>query len=558
MSRSRLWIAAILLATLAGAPGGAQTFPTPAYFRQLVFQPTLPAQLSGPEGLRDYVTEGKLRLTLADAIRLTLLNNTDVRINQQQVEQAKFGVLSAHQPFAPTLNSFFNSQRSSQPTTNQLQVGPTSTGPLSTLNQFGQSAYSQTFQTGTNFQTIFNGSKGDTNSSFFFFNPFLTSSLTLQLTQPLLRNRGLFPNRAPIVIARRNLEQSRQTFEAGVNNSMALAIGQYWNVVQGRENLKIARTSLDQAQASYEHDKRALELGALSPLDIYRSESQVAQRRVQVIQSEYLLRQTEDQFRQVVGADLDPYIRALDLDLVENPEPQGELFSMDAKTALEQALKRRPELQAFGQQLSNDDTSIRLAHNFLMPDVELSGFYTSTGLGGNQLNAAGKTPRVIPGGFGDALSQLFGFGFPTYGFTLALNLPIKSPAARAGLGRALVAKRTDLYGLRKQQQTVALDVLNAVHQLEEAKLSMAAARIARDLAQKNLEAEQRKHELGAETIFFVLEAQTELATAEVSLVQAEIGYQLAVAGVDRATGTLLERHHVQIEELSGGAPPAMP
>lgn len=556
MNHSRLSIAAILLAALAGAPGGAQTFPAPAYFRQLVFPPLLPAQVSGPEGLRDYVTEGKLRLTLADAIRLTLLNNTDVRINQQQVEQAKFGVLNAYQPFAPTLNSFFNTSRSSQPTTNQLQVGPTSTGPLSTLNQFGQSAYSQTFQTGTNFQTTFNGSKGDTNSSFFFFNPFLTSSWTFQLTQPLLRNRGLFPNRAPIVIARRNLEQSRQTFEAGVNNSIGLAIGQYWNVVQGRENLKIARTSLEQAQASYEHDKRALELGALSPLDIYRSESQVAQRRVQVIQGEYLLRQAEDQFRQTVGADLDPYIRALDLDLVENPEPQGELFTMDAKTALERALKRRPELQALGQQLANDDTSIRLAHNFLMPDVELSTFYTSTGLGGNRLNSPGKTPAVIPGGFGDALSQLF--GFPTYGFNLSVNLPIKSPAARTSLGRALVAKRTDLYGLRKQQQTVGLDVLNAVHQLEEAKLSMAAARIARDLAQKNLEAEQRKHELGAETIFFVLEAQTELATAEVSLVQAEIGYQLAVASVDRATGGLLERHRVQIEELSGGAPHSAP
>jgi outer membrane protein TolC len=125
----------------------------------------------------------------------------------------------------------------------------------------------------------------------------------------------------------------------------------------------------------------------LPPLDIYRSESQVAQRRVAAIQAEYALKQAEDQFRQVIGADLDPYIRALDLDLTENPEPQGQLFTMDIATALQQAFERRPELEALRQQLANDDTNIRLAHNGLLPDLELIGSYTSTGLGGNQLNA---------------------------------------------------------------------------------------------------------------------------------------------------------------------------
>jgi outer membrane protein len=403
----------------------------------------------------------------------------------------------------------------------------------------------------TSLQTAFNGSKTDTNSSFYFINPYLTSNLSFQLTQPLLRNRGLFPNRAPIVIARRNLEQAQHTFEASVNSSIAQAVFQYWNVVQARENLNIARTSVDQAEASYQHDKRALELGALSPLDIYRSESQVAQRRVQAIQTEYALKQAEDQFRQVIGADLDSYVRALDLDLIESPEPQGELVNVDAATSLQRAFKYRAELEAMEQQLANDDTSIRLAHNQLLPDMELGGFYSSTGLGGNQFNTMSAPPVLIArSGFGDALSQVFGFGYPTYGFTLSLNLPIKNPGARASLGRALVAKRGDLYSLRRQRQAITLDVANAVHQLEQAKLSMAAAKISRDLARKNLEAEQRKHELGAEPIFFVLEAQTELAGTEATLVQAEIGYQFAVTGLDRATGNLVDRYNVQVQESS--------
>jgi HAE1 family hydrophobic/amphiphilic exporter-1 len=149
----------------------------------------------------------------------------------------------------------------------------------------------------------------------------------------------------------------------------------------------------------------------------------------------------------------------------------------------------------------------------------------------------------------DSLNQLFGFGFPTYGFTLSLNLPIKNRGAQADLGNALVSRRRDLYSDRQLRERITLEVANAVHQLEEAKLSVAASKQALDLAQKNLAAEQRKYELGGQTIFFVLEAQTELAQAELGLLQARVGYQVAVAAVDHATGDLLNPYGVQMGEL---------
>ncbi|HEV2494601.1 MAG TPA: TolC family protein [Terriglobia bacterium] len=527
----------------AGVPAGstpAAAAPATTHLSRLSFKP-VPGQIAGPQGLRDYVVEGKLRLTLEDAIRLTLLNSPDVHINHTPVDQARFNLLNAYAPFDPKLTSNLGATRATTPSTNQLVGAPT----LSTLFQGGFGNYSQTFETGTNIQASFNGNRSTTNSSFYFLNPYLTSNLGLQFTQPLLRNRGLFPNRAPIVIARRNLNQSQATFESSVNNSIQQAVFQYWNVVQARENLKVVEESLHEANATYQHDKRALELGALSPLDIYRSESQVAQRRVSEIQAEYQLKQVEDQFRQVIGADLDPFIQALDLDLVENPEPQGELYSIDAKTALEEAFRKRPELEAARQQLVSDETNFRLARNGLLPDLELIGNYASNGVGGNQITTASV---IVPGGFGDALSQLFHFHYPTYGVTLQLNLPVHNRAAQAALGTASVARRNDLYQMRRQEQTVRLDVLNSVHQLEEAKLSVEAAKIARGLAQKTLESEQRKYELGAGQIFLVLEAQTELTQAEVSLVQAEVSYQLSLAAVDHATGGLLEKHRVEIKD----------
>jgi outer membrane protein TolC len=145
------------------------------------------------------------------------------------------------------------------------------------------------------------------------------------------------------------------------------------------------------------------------------------------------------------------------------------------------------------------------------------------------------------------LEQVGAFDFPTYGFSVQLRLPIRNRTAEAALGDALVGQRRSLFQLQRAEQQVRLDVRNAIHQFEQAKLGMAASRIARDLAQKNLEAEQRKYELGAQTIFFVLDAQTQLAQAEQNLLQSQVSYQRALTALDRATGTLLERNNVRIE-----------
>jgi outer membrane protein len=519
-------------------------------YRALLNRQVASDTLPGPAHLRDYLSDGKLQLSLHDAIVLTLENNSAVRVEETQVETNKFSLLNTLHPFDPQLQTVFNVNRYSYNGTNQLQgVGVSGNSTLNQLTQSGQITYNQTFQTGTQLQVQLTGTKSSTNSTFYFFNPYTSSSLNLQFTQPLLRNRGLFVNRAPVVIARRALAQSRASFEAEVNNAILQAVVQYWAVVQARGNLQVEEKSLEAADVSYQRDKRALELGALPPLDIYRSESEVASRRVQMIQAEYTLKQAEDVLRVTIGAGQDPYFGALDLNLTEQPDPAGELRTIDAATAVQQAQAERPEVLAARYALANDDTSIRVAHNQLRPDLSVNGFYQSNGLGGDQFSLT--TGQLISqGGVGSSFGQLFAFGFPAYGGVLTLNLPIKNRAGQAALGGALVSRHRDLYSAQQVREQVGLDVSNSVHQLEEAKLTLAAGKTALDLAQKALVAEQRKYELGAETIFFVLDAQTRLAEAELSLLQAQVGYQIAVAAVDHATGGLLQPYHVQIAELS--------
>src|SRR5208282_5676558 len=498
-----------------------------------------PAPLIPPRDLQDHVLNGKLVLSLDDSIRMALANNTDIHLDHSQVEFAENNLRRAYGPFDPLLTSGYSDQRAKSPTSTQLQGASV----LDTLSQTTQIGYSQIFQTGTNFQGSFNATKTSTNSSYNFLNPSLGTTLQFTVTQPLLRNRGLFPNRAPILIAQRNLKQAHASFVGEVNNVILLIVGSYWNVVLARENLSVQNKSMDEAQKSYEHDKKALSLGALPPLDIYRSESQVASRRVGVIQAEYAVKQAADLFRQGIGADLDPAIRALDLELTDRPEPVGELPNMDIPTALARAMANRPEVDAAHQQLAADDLNIRLAHNFLKPDLELAGFYSGNGLAGND-SMAGNT------GLGNSLSQTFHFTYPAYGASLSLSLPVRNHSAEANLADAVVGRRHDQYQERGTSQSISLEVTNAVHALEAAKLGMEAAKVAVDLARETLHADERKYALGTEPVFFVLDAQTQLAQAELNLIQAQVNYQLAVAQVDHSTGDLLAHHQVQVVEPS--------
>jgi outer membrane protein len=533
----RSFVVAILLVALCGVSSWAQDASTLERVLGISGRQKPAAPLLAPQDFEDHVVNGKLVLSLDDSIRLALSNNTDIHLDHYQIETAENNLRRVYAPFDPLLTSSFSDQRAKSPTSTQLQGASI----LNNLTQQTQIGYSQTFQTGTNFQGLFIADKSSTNSSFNFLNPSISTTLQFTVTQPLLRKRGLFPNRAPILIAQRNLKQARASFLGEVNGVILQIVSNYWNVVLARENLSVQQKSLDEAQKSYDHDKKALSLGALPPLDIYRSESQVASRRVGVIQAEYAVKQAEDQFRQGIGADLDPATRVLDLEMTDRPEPVGALPNVDIPTALARAIANRPELEALHQQIAVDELSIRLAHNGLKPDLELSGFYSGNGLAGND-------PAVGNTGLGTTLSQSFRFTFPAYGASLSLTLPVRNHNAEANLADSLVSRRHDQYQERETNQSITLEVTTAVHSLEAAKLGMEAAKVAVDLARETLHADERKYELGTEQIFFVLDAQTQLALAELSLIQSQVNFQLAVTQVDHATGDLLEHHHVQVVE----------
>lgn len=518
----------------------APLFYSPQYFRNAFVRP-VKYSLEAPGSIKDLVQNGKLTLSVRDVARLVVQRNTAVWLARMDVAASATPVLRAYGPFDPRFSSSFSSSRAISPTASKLDAS-------SQLSQQANFSYNQAFASGTAYSVGFNGFKSSSNNSFVFLNPSIRAGLNIGLSQPLLRDRGFFAQRAPIVIARINQQISKNTFEQRLTDQLQSTLGQYWDTVQAREALVVAHSALTLAEKSYDHDKRSLELGALPPLDIYRSEAEVANRKVQVTTAEYQLRQQEDALRRMIAADLDPAVRDLPLDLTDSPTPPAKLEEADQPQAIDLALRKRPELEGLHRQQAIDSVSIRLAQNSLKPDLRLGGNYSSNGLGGNLFDSNGLL--VNTGGLSDALSQLFNFNNPTYGFSLSLNFPIKSRQAQADMASAAITQRKNMYQERDLQQQIVLDVRNAINRLEQSKANIAGSTAARDLARKNLEAEQRKYDLGASTIFFVLDAQQRLSDAETQLLGADIAYRKAVLALQRATASLLPEYQIVLDDAA--------
>ncbi|MGH9393062.1 MAG: TolC family protein, partial [Terriglobales bacterium] len=214
------------------------------------------------------------------------------------------------------------------------------------------------------------------------------------------------------------------------------------------------------------------------------------------------------------------------------------------EAAVAEALRRRPEMDVIERQQLEDHFSLSQARDALRPQLNLTGSYGSNGLAGDQVPIVTPLGTSVGGstsGFGTALNQVFGFGSPTYGFSLALNLPLRNSSGESQLSDALVSQATHAYQQRNESQQITQDVRLADTQLRMAAAVVQSATLTRELAQKNVDAEQQKYQLGSITVFELLQAQVQLSGAQSTLLGAYTNYQEALIAYERATWTLLDK-----------------
>ena len=531
-------ITGILLAS--GALAQMTSFPKPSYFRETFSRSTARVELQDPVHLKDFVVGDRLELSLKNYLALVMANNTDIQIQMLTLETPKNAITRAFSTWDPLARASFTAQRSTVQSTSSLD-GVAVTSALSSLSQPAQFSYSQTLPTGASYGVTYSAGKTSTSSKNALYNPSLSSNLAFTVSQPLLKNRGSYVNRLGVMSARSRYRQSEYNLRAQLLTLVNAAENAYWDVVSARESLKVAEGARDVSAAFLKLSEKQLELGALSPLDIYNPQQQLATNELTVSQARFALVQKEDALRKQISIDLDPVLRKLPIVLTESVDIMTASTDVDAEQAVARALANRPDLKSTAQNLDIDDLAIQSARNGLLPNLSLSFNYTAQGVNGNFL------PTSSGGGLSDALSQMFNFGYPIYGFGVNLTLPIKSHSASADMADAVSNRKRDALNVRTAEQGVRLDILNAVVSLQGSVEQLKLARLARDFAQKNLDAENKKYELGTDINQNVILAQNALVQAESNVVVNQIGLRRNLLTVLTKTGELLDERGIVVK-----------
>lgn len=595
---------------------GVRAFPN--IIRPYESQHVDPPILVNSPRIEQLIHDGKLEITLQDAIELALENNLDIAVRRYYPWISDAGLLNAAagntgfstpgvavpassaniNPFAFFIQNFDPLIQSTTqifdgviPINNAFTSGA---GTAATGASFVEHAsqynnqYSQTFHTGTNFTVNWNNSRLSENLPN-FFNPDISSVLSVSISQPLLNGFGKKQWTRNIRIANNNRKIADWDFAQQAITSITKTITDYWELVYARENVKVNQQAVAVAEKLYEDNKKQLEIGSLAPLDVTRSESEVATDTQLLIFAQTAQLQDEQTLKNDISKDpMAPNIINVEIVPTDQPKQPETVESATFEDAVKEALAKRPELQEQAYNLKNADIDVRATKNALLPSLTANAFYESQGLAGNsaihgapttvstgipivdangnpisvtvngvatpifESAAVAPTVGVNQQGFTTAQNQVFHNRFPEYAGSLTLTLPLRNRSAQAGHVRALLEQRQLETQMQQLKNAALLDVRNSYIALTQDRAQVAAASKARQLQQETFDAEQKKYSLGASTTYTVIQTQRDLVTAQGAEIRALANLEEAKAIYERALGRTLEVNHVSIADAKTG------
>ena len=471
-------------------------------------------------------------LRLSDVVQLALEKNLDISVERLNPQSVDLQIAGLRNLYLPTVTSSLGQRDNFQLPRDQLQGGQRVSVGTTTYN----AGITQTMPWyGGNFNVTFNNNKQDSSSNFVTFNPTFTSSLTASYTQPLLRGLLIDQTRQQIAITQINREIAEETLRATVTQTLANVRNAYWDLVFARSAVDVAQRALQLADKLVEDNRARVEVGTLAPLDIVQAEAEAANRRQTLALAEATLQTAELALkRYIVSGTEDPLwrqeLRPVDLPSLE-PAPS------DIEGAVRKALERRTDLVNARKNLQSSDISLRFFRNQTLPDVDLVASYGGQGIGGTSIRRAGlgsdQILETIPGGYSDALRLLFNRDYPSWNVQFNVSYNLFGSQADAQFARARVQRNQSQARLRALELQVATEVTNAALNLQSNLKRVEAAVAARELAEKRLEAEQSKFEVGMTTNFFVVQAQRDLRDAQNAELRALADYRKSLVVFER-------------------------
>ena len=468
--------------------------------------------------------------------------------------QSTLGIGTPVQSYDPIITANSGLEHLTQPLANlqiygvpQLQLNTTVTN----IN------YSQAFSTGTNFSFEVDNNRQATNSIFSTLSPQLGTYYRVTFTQQLLAGFGTQPNKRFMRIARNNKKISDIAFKSQVIATITQIANIYWDLVSAYEGERVTEQSYAFAQQSLDNAQKQLKLEAIPAMDVMRAEAEVTRRDQDLTIAKTNLQLQESLLKNALTKNLDdPVLESMPVIPTDRLEPTEAGPVRPLEDLINVALQDRPELSESQIDLQNRQITRKAATNALLPTLALVGFYGGTGLAG-ELNPAfsGTNTSTVPTDFAGAFANAFNNSSPDYFVGANLNIPIRNRVAKADQYRSELEYRQAELRMQQLKKQIRIEVRNAQYALEQGRARVAAAKKARDLADKTFNIMQKEQSLGAGSSFQTLTAQRDLAVAELDLVNATTAYQKSKLELERATGTTLEDNGIQIQDAVNGTAP---
>jgi outer membrane protein len=556
------------------------------------YTPTLmpaPILTNAPQ-IEQLVKDGKLQISLQDAVDLALQNNLAIEIQRYTPWIAESNVLRTlsgapflggtvqalgtipQLSFDPQLTSLFSMDQRTIPVNNPLTAGTGGTASfgtfatLSTHTSTGNLQYSQGFHTGTAISASFNNTRGSSSSTATLFDPFVQSNFIFTASQQLLNGFGLLPNEHYIRIAKVNKSIADQVLLQEVITSITAVGNAYWELVFARGNVDVAKQEIALADKTYSDNKKQVDVGTLAPLEIVQAEAQLATAQQALIVAQTTVLQDQLTLLNLIAKDPNaPVLRSVEIiptDTADIAPPEVEKIPLD--DLIKEATTKRPDVLQAGLVIQGDNINVRATKNALLPILTLSGEYATEGLAGDTRLLTTCTP-VPPAttctpppqtitGLSTSLNQQFTGVYPEYNAQISLTIPIRNRLAQANNVIANLNQRSDQANYQQIVNNATTDVHNAQITLEQARITLAAASKTRDLDQQTLDAEQKKLQVGASTLFNIVSDQNTLAAAESAEVRARVNLAEGKVNFDRAMARTLEVYNITIADAKSGRP----
>jgi outer membrane protein TolC len=466
--------------------------------------------------------------------------------------QSTLGTGTAVSSYDPLLNLNGGDEHQTSPLANRQIYGV----PSLQLNTGQVNAlYTQAFATGTSVNFGFSNSRQTTNSPFFNLSPTLNSSFRFQIQQELLAGFGFGPNLRYLHIARNNKKISDIAFKDQVIATVTQIENIYWDLVSAYEQTRVNEQSFGFAQQTLDNARKQLKLQSIPEMDVLRAEAEVSKRDQELTVARTNLQLQETLMKNAITKSLDdPVLESMSVIPTDQLQPVAIQTAQPIQDLISQAQHNRPELAETDIDLVNRQISRRAARNALLPSLSLVGFYSGSGLAGplNPIYNLGQNISSVPGDFGGALLNAFNNSSPDYYVGLNLSIPIRNRVAKADQYRSELEYRQAELRMEQLKKQVRIEVRNAQFALDQTGARVEAARKARDLAQRTFEITKKEQDLGAGSSYQTLSAQRDLALAELDLVGAMTTYEKAKVELDRVTSTTLEHNGILIQEAITG------